>query len=62
VLGVAALMLRQSDPLHRWAEVLLASDAVVAESVAPATVDRNLVSFLHRVNAVAVAETVPAFS
>ena len=53
VLGVAALMLRQSDPLHRWAQVLLARDAVVAESVAPAAVDRNAISFLYGVDAVA---------
>ena len=42
------LMLRQSDPLHRWAQVLLAGGAVIAEAVAPAAVDRNVVSFLDR--------------
>ena len=47
VLGIAAFVLREPHPLHRRAEVLFARNAVVAESVAPSTVDRDMVSFFH---------------
>jgi hypothetical protein len=53
VLGIAAFMLRKTDPLHRRTEVLFAGRAVVTKAVAPASIDGNTVAFLHRTHAVA---------